>query len=69
MLFRSELIIAKQRNGPTGTIKMQFTARYAQFHNLVEAGQQESHSPGSARLNPPGDAGGSGDDFDNDNIF
>lgn len=27
----SELIIAKQRNGPTGTVKMQFNSRFAQF--------------------------------------
>jgi replicative DNA helicase len=27
----AELIVAKQRNGPTGTVKLQFNSRFAQF--------------------------------------
>ncbi|MDX1650739.1 MAG: DnaB-like helicase C-terminal domain-containing protein, partial [Myxococcota bacterium] len=29
----AELIIAKQRNGPTGTVKLRFEGRYALFQN------------------------------------
>ncbi len=30
----AEVIIAKQRNGPVGTVKLQFEKRYARFHSL-----------------------------------
>jgi replicative DNA helicase len=29
----AEIIVAKQRNGPTGTIKLQFQSEYAKFHD------------------------------------
>ena len=41
----AELIIAKQRNGPVGTVKVQFEGRHARFHNLT------------GRQPPPPDAG------------
>ncbi len=33
---RSEVIIGKQRNGPTGTVKLTFIGRHVRFENLAE---------------------------------
>lgn len=36
----AELIIAKQRNGPVGTIKLTFIKEYARFENLAMVGEE-----------------------------
>jgi replicative DNA helicase len=35
---KADLIIAKQRNGPIGTVKMAFLRQYTKFENLFEVG-------------------------------
>jgi len=41
----AELIIAKQRNGPTGTIKLQFDGQYARFRDLSAEKREELGLP------------------------
>jgi replicative DNA helicase len=38
---QAELIIAKHRNGPTGSVNLQFDKRYALFSNLSKNIQPE----------------------------
>ena len=37
----AEVIIAKQRNGPTGTLKLAFLGEYMRFENLAKAEEEE----------------------------
>jgi replicative DNA helicase len=65
----AELIVAKQRNGPTGTIKLQFDGKYAKFSDLTDQRRSElglSERPGfSSEAGPaaPGGFGGRDDDY------
>ena len=40
---QAEIIIAKQRNGPTGTIKMAYLADFTRFENLQQGGGSEDY--------------------------
>ena len=40
----AELIVAKQRNGPTDTVKVRFDSQYTRFDNLAE-GEYEEYEP------------------------
>ena len=47
----ADLIIGKQRNGPTGTVKLAFNRRFTEFDNLADEPQQEEDEPAPAQ--PP----------------
>ena len=38
----AELIIGKQRNGPTGVVKLAFIREFTRFENLAAGGTQSS---------------------------
>jgi replicative DNA helicase len=67
----AELIVAKQRNGPTGTFKLQFDGKYAKFSDLSDQRRSElgiSERPGfSGEEAPAAPVGWSGRDDDDYN--
>ncbi|MDR2782007.1 MAG: replicative DNA helicase [Holosporaceae bacterium] len=42
---RAEIILAKQRHGPIGTVRLQFDGRYTKFSNLLESERDSSGYP------------------------
>jgi replicative DNA helicase len=49
----AELILSKQRNGPTGTVRLKFDKEYARFGNLARDGQQPPESGFGLDAEPP----------------
>ncbi len=52
---QAEVIVAKQRNGPTGTVKVKFTSQYTRFDNLDTDGYDfdEQFDPFAAEMPGP----------------
>lgn len=57
---KAELIVAKQRNGPTGTVKVAFQGMYTRFDNLAD---DRSSEEGERRFIENEDSGGARDPF------
>ena len=57
----AELIIAKQRNGPTDTVKLAFIREWTRFENLQRGDGEPGATPRPRLVSDAGDADGDGD--------
>jgi len=67
---KAELIIEKQRNGPTGTVDLHFEGRYARFQNRARRGDSDlPPEPGGGGFLDPGSLEGPDPSLEGEPVF
>ena len=62
-IARMRLIVRKQRNGPTGTIKLEFIGRYARFEDWTQGDDPYQGAPGTGGFSGGDGIAGSGNQW------